>query len=286
MNGADYQQRSSIFGSVLNSRATGQTSFASLANKSPSSYNNRGQVSAATPSPDTMVTTRLSPSKTQQQLPLQRDNNNNENDDASASLLDGQQMPPLTGTITLDQNKCDLLVKKSSVATQLDRNLKSAKTELDKLSKKHNKLVENYNKLHETAERKDLVIAELKQQTAEMTQLLRKNGKVHESELNNDLVEHVVEAAKTNLFRTWKFIEEEADSLDATQEVIAVLPRGKDDILGMDENDFVTKYKDKVNLGLKRARQYVQSEGKKRSDGKNYFRFCLSLYHVCNLFCC
>ena len=110
---------------------------------------------------------------------------------------------------------------------------------------------------------KDQVIGEIQQELAECQEALAKTGGVDESKLNAELLMHTETAAKTALFRTWKFIENEEDQINAATQLIPYLPV----TLEIPEPEYITNYKPKVNDSLGKARQYVQSEGKKRAQG-------------------
>ena len=106
-------------------------------------------------------------------------------------------------------------------------------------------------------------ITALKTELAAASEAIAATGAVDESKLNTELLGFTDETTKTYLFRTWKFIENEEDLVFAAQELIPFLPIALD----IPEAEYVTNYKGKVNEALSKARQYVQSEGKKRAFG-------------------
>ena len=110
---------------------------------------------------------------------------------------------------------------------------------------------------------KDNEIEQLKQDLATAQDALAKTGGVDESKLNTELLMHTESTTKTALFRTWKFIENEEDQVNAATALIPYLPVPLD----IPENEYITNYKAKINDGLGKGRQYVQSEGKKRAQG-------------------
>ena len=129
---------------------------------------------------------------------------------------------------------------------------------------------------------KDTEIETLKDELAAADEALRETGTVDESKLNTELVLHTETAAKTFLFRTWKFVENEEDLVHATQDTIPFLQIE----LEVPENEYITNYKWKVNDALSKGRQYVQSEGKKRAYGTpNNFPvhsiFCMLTQNTC-----
>ena len=110
---------------------------------------------------------------------------------------------------------------------------------------------------------RDQHIEDLQKELAECQEALAKTGGVDESKLNTELLMHTESTAKSALFRTWKFIENDEDQVNAATDIIPYLPVA----LEIPEPEYITNYKGKVNEGLGKARQYVQSEGKKRAQG-------------------
>lgn len=121
--------------------------------------------------------------------------------------------------------------------------------------------------LRNTIKKKDETVAELQKKLGDMTALLRKNGKVHASELNQELKTKVVNTARVTLFRTWKFVEDVEDLKAATRQLVQILPNKEADITPETVETFVDKYHLQVNEGLKLGRQYAQSDGKAAVEG-------------------
>ena len=99
--------------------------------------------------------------------------------------------------------------------------------------------------------------------TTQTLQKLPMNKKVKKEELNNELMNHVMHTAKTALFCTCKFIEDEEEEKEVTDELIEYLPVD----LGMPKEEFTAKYSNVVYEGIKAGRTDVQSSGKKRAQG-------------------
>jgi len=87
----------------------------------------------------------------------------------------------------------------------------------------------------------------------------RKSSKVKKQDLNEDLQNHVISTAKTVLFQTVKFIEDELEEEEVTEEIIPFLPVD----IGMGKEHFVKLYSGCVYDGIKAGRTDVQSNGKK-----------------------
>jgi hypothetical protein len=87
---------------------------------------------------------------------------------------------------------------------------------------------------------------------------LRKNGKVVVTERKQDMVTHIIDIGKKHLFRNYKFIENEADQIEATRDIIPLL---KID-LGMTEEAFIPLYGGVVLKTIDDHRGYVQQQCK------------------------
>ena len=183
--------------------------------------------------------------------------------------------PIKTVSITEAQHK---KLKENVVAhselKQLFKNLKDQHTALtNQYNAKNNESASRQEEIEEKdkqlAELTDQVnkqndeITALKTELAAASEAIAATGAVDESKLNTELLGFTDETTKTCLFRTWKFIENEEDLVFAAQELIPFLPIALD----IPEAEYVTNYKGKVNEALSKARQYVQSEGKKRAFG-------------------
>lgn len=176
--------------------------------------------------------------------------------------------------VKLKKSALEELKEKAKSLTRVSRELKASnkalgekEEEIKGITKANEILAGNELQLKNTISKKDEVIAELKKKLDDMVKLLRKNGKVHESELNKELADKVKDTAKVYLFRTWKFVEDIEDLKAAAKRVIKYLPNKEADISPETEASFVDKYHLQVNEGLKLGRQYVQSEGRKVVDG-------------------
>ena len=181
---------------------------------------------------------------------------------------DGVQDDDDGATITISKKTHATLKKKAAALTKCDREYK-------KLYNDYNKLYKQYEGLYKVSENNENLMMEREKllddahkKIAELQKLLRKNGKIHESELNSQVVDKTVETSKFQLFRTVKFVENDKDLEDVTTDVADMLGESylKDNKLT--KKEFVAKYQDSTNKGIKLGRQYVQSEGKKRAKGK------------------
>jgi hypothetical protein len=117
-------------------------------------------------------------------------------------------------------------------------------------------------------------MANQKTTITELEKALGKTGSAITTNRKDDMVKHILFLSKVVLFRNWKFIQDEADLVEATTELIPYLSIE----LGMTEEAFIPLYKDVVNSGLSEQRQYIQSQGKKVCTGT--LDLC-----VCVLFC-
>lgn len=96
------------------------------------------------------------------------------------------------------------------------------------------------------------------------------SAKVKKSELNQELVNHVTNVSKTVLFRTTKFIEDELEEKEVTEEILPHLPVP----IKMPKEEFIAKYSNVVYEGIKAGRTDVQSSGKKRAQGTRVLCNC------------
>jgi len=102
----------------------------------------------------------------------------------------------------------------------------------------------------------------------------KKSSKVKKEDLSQDLVIHVTAVAKTVLFRCVKFIEDELDEKEVTEEIIPFLPID----IGMPKAKFCELYSGVVYDTIKQARSDVQSNGKKRAKGMHFLYDLLKCY--------
>ena len=125
---------------------------------------------------------------------------------------------------------------------------------------------ENEGELQKTIKALEDELEELKESFENTKNNIRKSGVKTKAILNDDLVKALEDAVKNIAFRTWKFVEDQKDLDSCTEESINYL---KVPLPGsMDATEFVRDYGTITNEGLKAGRQYVQSEGKKRAQGK------------------
>jgi hypothetical protein len=101
----------------------------------------------------------------------------------------------------------------------------------------------------------------------EFGEALRDAGKNPALVKNKELWEQVCVATEKYLSRTWKFLQDEADAIKATKEVIAFLPSP----LTIDEDEFVQVYQQAINQALQSLRHKIQSECKQRVKGAETF---------------
>ncbi len=133
------------------------------------------------------------------------------------------------------------------------------RSDYSKLELFHGQLQEKYDK---DIKLKDTTISLQLQRIEDLSKALADSG--HQAAaINEDLKKQVIEATEIYLQRTWKFLEDRTDLVDATKEVVPYLPHP----LTMEEDEFVTNYGQAVNKGLKNMRQNVQAECKKRAKG-------------------
>ena len=138
----------------------------------------------------------------------------------------------------------------------LDKELKDLKAEYDDLK-------DEYDDLAADVKQKALTIEAYEKSPASSVVVSTKAKAPKKEDLNQELVNHVTQTAKTVMFRTWKFIEDEEEEDDITKEIIPYLPVD----IGMEEAEFVANYKNVVYDAIKNARTDVQSNGKKRAQG-------------------
>ena len=182
--------------------------------------------------------------------------------------------PDVNGNCTVKADAYNKLVQKTKTLTKTSRELTNATNKSERLEQQITQMtasLEDANvikdQLMQQIAEKDKMIEELKQKNGEFTQVLRKNGKVAPSELNESLKDKVSEAAKKYMFRTVKFVEDDEDLLNVTESLIKYLPKKQDDLGELSVEEFKRLYYLTTNEGLKLGRQYVANEGKKRAQG-------------------
>ena len=128
-------------------------------------------------------------------------------------------------------------------------------------------LQDNNEELTKHIEERDALIITLNKKIDELGEALRDAGKNPDLVKNKELWDQVCVATEKYLSRTWKFLQDEADAIKATKEVIAFLPSP----LTMDEDEFVQVYQQAVNQALQSLRHKIQSECKQRVKGTETF---------------
>ena len=170
------------------------------------------------------------------------------------------------GTMTIGKKQWEQMKEEIQRLTQMQDDHTQLKADYTKIEVFHGQLQEKYDK---DIKVKDATIAVQGQRINELSKALSDSG-LKVTAINEDLKKQVIDATETYLQRTWKFVEDDMDIVDATKEVIQYLPHP----LTMEEEEFVTNYGKAVNTGLKNMRQNVQSECKKRAQGM-YSSVCL-----------
>jgi ABC-type transporter Mla subunit MlaD len=177
-------------------------------------------------------------------------------------------------SITITVRAHDDLKSKAAQSTQLIKDLGAERKKSGKLEKTVEKLTQQLeNSVSGNANfgsviaQKDKVIKELKALVADLQSTLRKNGNVHPSELNRELAEQTFHAAKIYLSRTVRWFGDHDDAEHHTRSLIQYLPKGKESLGGLSEEEYGFKYRQTANKGLQACKQNVQSEGKKAARG-------------------
>ena len=199
---------------------------------------------------------------------------------ASQQEQESSQQPKDDPMQSIRKSALDVLREKSKQLTKTNRQLNALQKDYDKLDKAYSTSEELREQLTENVERKTKELESLTARLEETQKLLRKNGKVHESELNKELSTKVKDIAKTIMFRTWKIPEDIEDLKVATRELIKYLPNKEKDIEPETEESFVEKYHLVTNEGFNLARQYVQNESKKAAEGTQNVFLLLLIYYV------
>jgi hypothetical protein len=187
---------------------------------------------------------------------------NKENNDMTRS-------PKVTITREAHESLVNQIAKLRQDSKQHADKLKEAKeAERSKVEEKHKAVIAELRakveaKNNSLAEQK-LEIIQLKKRVADLLKASVQTGKGLKNNQKEDMVEYVKEATKNFLFRTIKFVEDTDDLHDVTKCVMKYI----DVDIGLDEEEFIATYSDVVSSALSAARNYVQSEGKKRAEGK------------------
>ena len=211
---------------------------------------------------------------------------------ASGKSNDGDAEKSSRTANTLTARQIEDLKQKAAAAGQLRKDVATeqkktaaAEKDLSKVTKKLETITNQHEGLLEVITSKDRSIKELQALVADLQGILRKNGNVHPSELNRDLMEQTISAAKVYLARTVRWFEDHEDAKHHTRSLIQFLPKGKDSLGGLTEAEYGFMYRQQANLGLQACMQNVQSEAKKAAKGT--YKFCLHaiLFWVCYTIC-
>jgi len=165
--------------------------------------------------------------------------------------------------------------ERADQSTQLARELKlekskngSLRNQTELLANDVERHIQSKRDMQMELDKKDQEMKNLKLQIEDMAKALRKRGKVAACELNEELKDRVENATKVYLFRIVKFVEDDEDLKELTEDVIQYLPNKEEDIKPLSVQEFKDLYFLVVNEGIKFSRQYVGNEGKKRVQGK------------------
>lgn len=156
------------------------------------------------------------------------------------------------------------LTKEKKKTESLQTKCDDLSNELTKSQEDYKTLKKEYDEMAQDVQSKALFIEDLQKGGACSSKPTK--SKVKKADLNQELVNHVNQVAKTVLFRTWKFIEDSLEEEEVTKEIIPYLPVD----IGMAEDEFVANYSNVVYEAIKNARTEVQSNGKKRAKGKTF----------------
>ena len=191
--------------------------------------------------------------------------------------------------VTILTSKLEELKKTAAESNKLRRELTACDKKIAKLEKTINTLETRLNAdgtastvLTDSIKEKEKVIKELQLLVTQLQGALRKNGTVHESELNRDLVEQTFYAAKIYLFRNVKFFEDDEDAEEKTKMLVKYLPKGVESLGDLSVEEYATMYKQAANQGIQAAKQSVQAEGKKAAGG-TYIFFVFGYIVLANL---
>ena len=99
---------------------------------------------------------------------------------------------------------------------------------------------------------------------------LKNSSTVCRASLNQELVAATEKMIKTVLFRTWKFLEDEADVVAATEETYEWLEKIPGYQICVTKEEYAAQYKVLFQKAFADSRQYVQSECKKRLKGEHW----------------
>ena len=139
--------------------------------------------------------------------------------------------------------------------------LRKAAADDAKKKPKLQKMAEEQKRRHQAMEKMKSELEAAKER--EMNATVPTSRRLKKADLNDDLVQHTMAAAKTFLFRQTKFVEDLIQERELAEEIIPHL--GVD--LPISEEEFVDNYSGIVYNGIKAACTDVQSNAKKRAQG-------------------
>jgi len=180
-------------------------------------------------------------------------------------------------TITVDKAEQETMLKKLGKFNDIVKKYKIQTADLKTFTDANERAEEEIESLKDQvkileAENKDRgewidaakdEITTMKGTISELESALQKSGGDVAYNRKTDLVNHVISVTKSVLFRNWKFVEDQADLVEATHDLIQYLTIDKE----LDDETFVTYYKDIVQQSFNQQRNYVQGECKKRAKG-------------------
>ena len=106
--------------------------------------------------------------------------------------------------------------------------------------------------------------AKEREKNAATMAIIPTNRKIKKENLNDDLVQHTMTAAKTFLFRQTKFVEDIFQERELAEDII---PHLAVDLPPISKEEFIDDYSGIVYNGIKAACTDVQSNAKKRAQG-------------------
>ena len=131
------------------------------------------------------------------------------------------------------------------------------KRELEKMAQEQKRLQLELEKMQSALE-----AAKEREKNATMA-IIPTNRKIKKENLNDDLVQHTMAAAKTFLFRQTKFVEDIFQERELAEDIIPHLAVD----LPISKEEFIDDYSGIVYNGIKAACTDVQSNAKKRAQG-------------------
>ena len=132
------------------------------------------------------------------------------------------------------------------------------KRELEKMAQEQKRLQQELEKMQSALE-----AAKEREKNAATMAIIPTNRKIKKENLNDDLVQHTMTAAKTFLFRQTKFVEDIFQERELAEDIIPHLAVD----LPISKEEFIDDYSGIVYNGIKAACTDVQSNAKKRAQG-------------------